>query len=202
MFAELSYSNLGQTQLSYPTATGLTTWTVSRPTALLVQAPPTRPLHLDEPYPLLTPAQALEALFTDIPLNPELNWQAPETSRDDFKAAFALALQMLRLPCDKRWAVRGEPDHFLMGGFQPDPTHWTLFALVLKTGKPATLTFRCEDIICALPPPAPFATMNIAIEPSHPDFPPIEYDKPWDTRVKLDLPHDGGAIITLAISAK
>lgn len=195
--ATLAYTDQGETLLQYTTATGSSTVIVDNPTTLLTTPfdEPAEPLPL--PYPFADTTATLAACFTDIPLNPHANWQPPTESTPYFREAFDAYLQMMRQPIESRWAVRGEPEHFLMGGYRKvNDTGWILFALTIACGKPAVLCFRCEDCIRALPAPIPFKTMQARFaSDANPEETVI--DLPWDTRIRLDVANDGGAIIDL-----
>lgn len=148
--------------------------------------------------PLHNPEAVLFAAFRAIPLRPDAPWtltDAPDFT-PLFRETFAALLRMMRLPPEARWCRRGEPGKFLQFGFREADGSYTMGAFVLPCGKPAVLTFRAEDLITALPPEKPFATMTIT---SAADGLAEQVDAAmaWDTRIRLPIADRGAALITL-----
>lgn len=191
----LHFDDRGHTCLRYWTAMGVRTRTVPSPAALLT-APPVPEAEV-VPRVLATPAEALFQMFRGIPLRPDGAWALEaEAFPPIWREAFAAFMRMMALPTEARWCVRGEPEWFLQFGLRETDGSYTMGAFVLPCGKPAVLTFRPCDLIEALPPTPPFATMNIISEA---DGLAARTDPglPWDTRVRLPIATPGGALLTL-----
>ena len=163
--------------------------------ARLLAAPPD-PLAEVRVRTLSTPREAVFELFRAIPLRPEADWKlAGEGFLPCFRRVFADALALLRRPPAERWCTRAESDSFLQFGFR-EGKGYRMSALVLPCGKPWVLAFRPEDLLDALPPPAPFPTMDILSEADGlPEQ--IDPDQAWDTRIRLPIPDNGGATLFL-----
>ncbi len=160
--------------------------------AAMVFEPPARALSGGR---FETPAAALSGLFTRVPLSPESAWFPPADALPGFQAAFEAAAGLLNLPAGERWAVRGEPDHFLMlGGRLPEG--WRVAVLTLAKGKPAVVTLRCEDLIRALPQPDPTRLLTLAFAGDGVAPERIEAVG-WDARLRLPIAGNGGVVIDL-----
>lgn len=141
------------------------------------------------------PASALEALFTRIPLSPASAWQPPANALPGFKAAFEAAVELLRLPACERWAVRGEPEHFVMVGGRT-AEGWRVAIVMVAKGKPAVITLRCEDVVRALPQRVPTRALTLIFSGDGFTAERIE-EAGWDARLRLPLADNGGAVIEL-----
>lgn len=193
----LYFTPEGKTALRYRLTSGERRQrTVDFPAALLTQCgEPAAEVNLQ---PLHNPEAALFAAFRTIPLRPEAPWELTDSSDFTplFRETFAALLRMMRLPPEARWCRRGEPGKFLQFGFREADGSYTMGAFILPCGKPAVLTFRAEDLITALPPPEPFATMDITSaadglsEQTDPEM-------AWDARIRLPIADRGAALITL-----
>lgn len=186
----------GQTALRYWQRDGVVhERRVRFPAQLLTAAP--APAADIRPRCLETPHAALFAAFRGMPLRPEGGWSLAEDEafHPVFRQAFAALLTMLRRPPNERWCVRGEPGIFLQFGFR-EAQGYTMGALALPCGKPIVLTFRAADLIEALPPPSPFAEMDIYSEAD--GLPPRnDIAMGWDTRIRLPIADSGGALLHL-----
>ena len=166
--------------------------------AALLMAPPDPEAEVTGRV-LATPHEALFHAFRGMPLRPEADWTLAlgEAFTPLWRTVFAQLLEMLRRPPEARWCVRGEPGWFLQFGLREADGSYTMGALVLPNGKPAVLTFRAEDLIEALPPPRPFAEMEVV---SQADGLPAQTDRvPWDTRVRLPIATPGAALLSLRL---
>lgn len=193
----LYFTPEGKTALRYRLTTGeRRERTVDFPSALLTQpAEPEAEVNLQ---PLHNPEAALFAAFRAIPLRPDAPWTLTESPDFSplYRETFAALLRMMRLPPEQRWCRRGEPGRFLQFGFREKDGSYTMGAFILPCGKPAVLTFRAEDLITALPPDFPFATMEIrSVADGLPEQ--IDPEKAWDTRIRLPIADRGAALITL-----
>lgn len=187
----------GQTALRYWRKDGTVRERRVRFPAQLLTAAPDADAAV-RPRCLETPHAALFAAFRGIPLYPGGDWRLAEGDafRPLFRQTFAALLAMLRRPPEERWCVRGEPGGFLQFGFR-DAQGYTMGALALPCGRPIVLTFRAEDLIGALPPPRPFAEMDITSEAD--GLPPrTDPAMAWDTRIRLPLADSGGALLRLS----
>lgn len=192
----LHFDDRGCTCLRYWTAGGVRTRIVPYPAALLT-APPAPEAEVS-PRTLATPAEALFQTFRALPLRPDGPWvlAGGDAFPPVWRKAFAALLRLLRRPPAERWCVRGEPGWFLQFGLRETDGAYTMGAFVLPNGKPAVLTFRPCDLIEALPPAHPFATMDIVSEADGLAA-RTDPDLPWDTRVRLPIATPGGALLTL-----
>lgn len=194
--ANLYFTPEGWTALRYWRRDGSVCERRVRFPAQLLTAPPD-PAADVRPRTLDTPHAALFAVFRTIPLRPEGDWRLAEGEAflPCFRKAFDVLLAMLRRPPEERWCVRGEPGWFVQFGFR-ETKGYAMGALVLPCGKPAVLTFRAADLIEALPPPHPFAEMDILSEAD--GLPPrTDAAQGWDTRLRLPIADCGGALVRL-----
>lgn len=192
----LYYNQQGQTVLRYWLQTGATNERVVAAPAYLLTALADAQAVVNACV-LETPSAVLYSAFRRMPLCPEADWQLTGDAFSTlYQQVFEALVRMLRLPPSKRWCVRGEPGWFLQFGFQEADGSYTMGAFVLPCGKPAVLTFRAEDLIEALPPKAPFATMDIQSEA---DGLAAQMDcaQPWDTRIRLPIADNGAALVRL-----
>lgn len=189
----LYYTPDGKTALRYLLRGGAFRERIVPFPAALLTAPPD-PEAAVCPRTLLTPREALFSAFRMIPLSPDGAWKLAETGFSPvFRRAFDLLLRMLRMPPERRWCTRGEPEWFLQFGLH-DEEMWEMAALVLPCGKPAALTFRAEDFFRALGPAAkdrPFALLSVS------DGAPKEtvHGVGSDIRIRLPVDDNGGAIV-------
>ncbi len=196
----LYFTPQGQTAVRYTTRDRAVVERVVDYPAALLTAPPDDAACV-RPRMLSSPQEALFEAFRGIPLCPEGDWTlAPKGFLPTFREAFALLLRMLRQPPEARWCVRGEPGWFVQFGLRA-PDGYTMGALVLPCGKPAVLTFRAKDLIRALPPAQPFATVTITSEADG-LCRRVDEAMAWDTRVRLPIADNGGALVQLQIEGR
>lgn len=191
----LYFTKHGQTVVRYGCIDGtIVERCVSRPTALLLQ--PADENAAVEASAIETASALLFHAYRGMALRPELDWTLKGDFSPLFHEVFQHLLACLRKPAEERWCVRGEPNKFLHFGYRTTEGHYILGAFVLPWGKPTVFTFRAGDLIEALPPTAPFATMTIE---SVADglAPQCDQHMGWDTRIRLPMVENGAALLHL-----
>lgn len=198
----LFYARNGFTCLPYRAPGILAVAVAAAPAVLAAMAFDPEPLPVERPgglpgdeWRFETPAAALEGLFCAVPLAPQAAWLPPADALPVFDRAFRLAVELMRLPAWERWAVRGEPDHFLVLGARTEQG-WRLAVLTVARGKPAVICLRFEDLIRALPMSGPTVSVDVAFEGDG-----IEAERitsaGWDTRLRVPVADNGGVVVTL-----
>lgn len=192
----LFFDSRGQARLRY-WADGTVRERCARCPAGLLCLPPDPEADAVPTRPLETPREALFHAFRALPLRPGEAWRLADGNAFTplWRKAFGALLRMLRRPPEARWCVRGEPGWFLQFGLREDDGTYTMAALLLPNGKPAVLTFRAEDCLETLPPPRPFAEMDVTTEAD--GLPPQTDRLPWDARIRLPIDTPGAAFLTL-----
>ncbi len=190
----LYYSD-GKVCLRYKTSAGMIRERrVAYPAALLCQPPDPEVVLSGREF--RTPREAMFYAFRVMPLCPGADWRlADEGFTPCFREGFALLVEMLRKPPEARWCTRGEPEWFVQFGCATE-AGWAMATLRLPCGKPAAITFRCEDLFRRLAPEMNGEELSLT---SWSDVLPREthHQMSHDTRIKLALADNGGALVSL-----
>lgn len=189
----LYFTSQGQTVLRYGCGEGSRRErVVARPTALLTLAADSEAAV--EGQGLASARAVLFHAFRGMTLNPTGAWHLAGEFSPEYRMVFDHLLRFFHAPADERWCVRGEPGKFLHFGYRTAEGEYFLGAFVLPWGKPTVFTFRAEDLIQALPPKRPFATMTVE---TLGDGLPLQRvsGMGWDTRVRLPLVEDGAVLL-------